>query len=300
VKFFKTVKKGKYLWLLVLPGIIWYIVFAYMPMYGLIIAFKNFSPYKGIAKSPWVGFLWFQQFFESQFFWRLIKNTVILNIYSIIFSFPIPVILALLLNEVQHTWYKKVAQTISYLPHFISTVVVLGIMANFLSPVDGIINRIIETLGGQSINFMIEPKWFRTLYIVSGIWQEAGWGSIIYLASLSGIDTQLYEAATVDGASKLKQLWHISIPGILPTIIIMLILNLGHMLSIGYEKIILMYNPATYEVADVINTYVYRRGLINGEYSFGTAIGMFQSILNFAFIIIANRISKRVSEVSLW
>ncbi len=299
-KFVETVKKEKYLWLLILPGIIWYIIFAYMPMYGLIIAFKDFSPYKGIADSRWVGFMWFQQFFESQFFWSLIRNTILLNIYGIIFSFPIPVILALLLNEVQHIWYKKIAQTISYLPHFISTVVVVGIMANFLSPVDGTVNRIIEALGGQSINFMIEPKWFRTLYIVSGIWQEAGWGSIIYLAALSGIDTQLYEAATVDGASKLKQLWHISIPGILPTIIIMLILNLGHMLSIGYEKIILMYTPATYEVADVINTYVYRRGLINGEYSFGTAVGMFQSILNFAFIILANRISKKVTEVSLW
>jgi len=201
---------------------------------------------------------------------------------------------------VQHSWYKRTAQTISYLPHFVSTVVVVGMMANFLSPVGGIVNRIIEALGGESVNFMIMPEWFRPLYIISGIWQEAGWGSIIYLAALSGIDPQLYEAATVDGASKLRQLWHISIPGILPTIIIMLIMNLGRILSVGYEKIILMYNPATYETADVINTYVYRRGLQSGEYSFGTAVGMFQSVINFAFIIAANKFSRKLTEISLW
>lgn len=299
-RFIYTLDKEKYLWLLVLPGIIWYIIFAYMPMYGLIIAFKDFSPYRGIAGSPWVGFMWFEQFFESQFFWRLIRNTLLLNIYNIIYSFPVPIILAILLNEVQHSWYKRVAQTISYLPHFVSTVVVVGMMANFLSPVNGIVNRIIVALGGKSINFMIMPEWFRTLYIISGIWQGAGWGSIIYLAALSGIDPQLYEAATVDGASKLKQLWHISIPGILPTIIIMLILNLGRILSVGYEKIILMYNSATYETADVINTYVYRRGLQSGEYSFGTAVGMFQSVINFIFIICANKFSRKLTEISLW
>lgn len=293
-------KKEKYLWLLVLPGIIWYIIFAYIPMYGLVIAFKNFSPFKGIWKSPWVGFMWFEQFFSSQFFWRLIRNTLLLNIYNIVFAFPVPIILALLLNEIQHTWYKRIAQTISYLPHFISTVVVVGMMVNFLSPVGGIVNRIIEALGGQKINFMIEPKWFRTLYIASGIWQSAGWGSIIYLAALSGIDTELYEAATVDGASKVRQIWHISIPGILPTIVIMLILNLGRILSVGFEKIILMYNPATYETADVINTYVYRRGIVSGEYSFGAAVGLFQSVANFLFIVAANKFSRKVSEISLW
>lgn len=299
-RFIYSLNREKYLWLLVIPGIIWYIVFAYMPMYGLIIGFKDFSPYRGIAGSPWVGFMWFEQFFESQFFWRLIRNTLLLNIYNIIYSFPVPIILAILLNEVQHSWYKRAAQTISYLPHFVSTVVVVGMMANFLSPVNGIVNRIIVALGGKSTNFMIMPEWFRTLYIISGIWQGAGWGSIIYLAALSGIDPQLYEAATVDGASKLKQLWHISIPGILPTIIIMLILNLGRILSVGYEKIILMYNSATYETADVINTYVYRRGLQSGEYSFGTAVGMFQSVINFIFIICANKFSRRLTEISLW
>ncbi len=299
-KWMDTLKKEKALWLLVLPGILWYLIFAYAPMFGLVIAFQDFSPFKGFIGSSWVGFAWFQQFFHSQFFGRLIRNTLLLNIYNILFSFPVPIILALLLNEIQHSWYKKTMQTISYLPHFVSTVVVVGMLTNFLSPVGGIVNRMIERLGGESINFMIKPGWFRPLYIISGIWQEAGWGSIIYLAALSGIDTQLYEASIVDGANKWKQLWHISIPGILPTIIIMLIMNMGHILSIGYEKIILMYNSSTYETADVINTYVYRRGILSGEYSFGTAVGLFQSAISFVFVIAANRISKRVTEVSLW
>ncbi|HBG75330.1 sugar ABC transporter permease [Eubacteriales bacterium mix99] len=299
-KWMDTLKKEKALWLLVLPGILWYLIFAYAPMFGLVIAFQDFSPFKGFTGSSWVGLTWFQQFFHSQFFGRLIRNTLLLNIYNILFSFPVPIILALLLNEIQHSRYKKTVQTISYLPHFVSTVVVVGMLTNFLSPVGGIVNLMIGKLGGKSINFMIKPEWFRPLYIISGIWQEAGWGSIIYLAALSGIDTQLYEASIVDGANKWKQLWHISIPGILPTIIIMLIMNLGHILSIGYEKIILMYNTSTYETADVINTYVYRRGILSGEYSFGTAVGLFQSAINFVFVIAANRISKRVTEVSLW
>jgi putative aldouronate transport system permease protein len=295
-----TLKREKHLWLLVLPGLIWYLIFCYGPMSGLVIAFQDFSPFRGIANSKWVGFMWFKQFFDSQFVWRLISNTILLNFYNVIFSFPVPIILALLLNEVQHNWYKKAAQTISYLPHFVSTVVVVGMMANFLSPVGGIVNLIIESLGGEKINFLIKPEWFRTLYISSGIWQGAGWGSIIYLAALSGIDVELYEAAIVDGANKWKQLWYISIPGILPTIIIMLIMNLGHILSVGYEKIILLYNSATYETADVINTYVYRRGIVSGEYSFGTAVGLFQSVINFIFVIAANRLSRKLTDISLW
>ena len=296
---FEVLYKEKALWLLLLPGIIWYLIFAYGPMYGLIISFKDFSPFKGIVKSPWVGFMWFEQFFKSQFFWRLIKNTLLLNIYNIIFGFPIPIILAFMLNEVQHNWYKRIAQTISYLPHFVSTVIVIGMLVNFVSPT-GIINSMIKSLGGETVHFMVKPQWFRPLYIITGIWQSAGWSSIIYIAALSGIDPQLYEAAIVDGANKIKQIWYVSLPGIMPTILIMLILALGSILSIGYEKIILMYNTATYETADVINTYVYRRGVVGGEYSFGTAVGLFQSIINFIFIVIANKISRKVSEVSLW
>ena len=297
--FLKSVAKDKFLWLLVLPGILWYLLFAYAPMYGLIISFKNFSGYKGIIRSPWVGLLWFQQFFASQFFWRLIRNTLLLNIYNIIFSFPAPIILALMMNEIQSKWYKKTAQTLSYLPHFVSTVVIVGMVVNFTTP-GGIVNKIIEMLGGPNLNYMIMPEWFRPLYVGSGIWQSMGWGSIIYLAALSGIDQELYEAAIVDGANKIKQLWYISLPCILPTIIIMLILNLGSILSVGYEKIILMYNSSTYETADVINTYVYRRGIASGEYSFGTAVGLFQSLINFIFVVGANKLSRKVSSVSLW
>lgn len=300
MRFKKSVLRDKYLWLLVLPGVIWYIIFAYIPMYGIIIAFKNFSPFRSIWGSPWVGFKWFQQFFETYYFWRLIRNTVLLNVYSILWGFPAPIIFALLLNEVIHSKFKKIAQTVSYLPHFISTVVIVGMVVNFLSPSSGIINHIIEALGGEEINFMIDPKWFRTIYISSGIWQGLGWSSIIYLAALSGIDQELYEASIVDGANKLQKIWHITIPGILPTIIILLILSLGSMLSVGYEKIILMYNARTYETADVINSYVYRRGISGGEYSFGTAVGLFQNVINFILIIFVNKVSRKVSEISLW
>lgn len=298
-RFIKKLKREKYLWLLILPGIAWYLIFAYGPMYGLIISFKNFSPYKGILDSTWVGFKWFEQFFSSQFFWRLIKNTLLINIYNLIFGFPMPIILALLLNEVQHNGYKKFAQTVSYLPHFISTVIIVGMVVNFVSPT-GIINSIINALGGNTINFMVMPEWFRTMYITSGIWQAAGWNSIIYLAALSNIDREMYESAIVDGAGRLRQIVSINIPCILPTIIIMFILNLGSILSVGYEKILLMYNPATYETADVINTYVYRCGIVSGEFSFGTAVGLFQSVINFITVLAANKLSRSVSEVSLW
>jgi putative aldouronate transport system permease protein len=296
---YKKFMKEKLLWLMVLPGILWYFVFCYVPMYGLVIAFKNFSPFRGIWESAWVGFKWFEQFFSSQFFWRLIRNTLLLNVYSLIFSFPVPIILALFLNEIQHSFFKRVGQTISYLPHFISTVVIVGMVVNFLTP-GGIINNFLNIFGFAPINFMIKPEWFRTIYIGSGIWQSAGWGSIIYLAAMSGIDQQLYEAAIVDGASKVKQLWYITLPCILPTIIILFIMNIGHILSIGYEKILLMYNSSTYETADVINTYVYRRGIISGEFSFGAAVGLFQSVINFVMVILANKISKKISDVSLW
>ena len=291
--------REKYLWLLLVPGIVWYLVFCYAPMYGLIISFKDFSPFKGIMKSPWVGFLWFKQFFQSAFFWRLIRNTILLNVYGILFAFPAPIILALLLNEVRHRWFQRIAQTISYLPHFISMVIVVGMLVNFFDT-QGIVNSFRHIFGLKSVNFMIQPGLFRPLYIGSGIWQSAGWNSIVYLAALAGIDQQLYEAATVDGAGKIRQLWHISLPGILPTIVILLILNVGSMLNVGFEKVFLMYNPATYETADVISTYVYRRGIASGEFSFGTAVGLFQAVINFALVVGANQLSKRVGEISLW
>ncbi|MDI6619307.1 MAG: ABC transporter permease subunit [Clostridiales bacterium] len=299
-KLSKIFNRDKYLWMMILFPLIYYIVFKYIPMYGLIISFENFSPYRGILKGPWVGFKYFIEFFNSTFFWRLMRNTFLLNVYSIIFGFPAPIILALIVNGITAKFYKKSVQTISYLPHFVSTVVVVGMVVNFLSPTTGLINHVLSFFGQKPINFMIMPRWFRTIYIASGIWQEVGWSSIIYLAALSGVDSGLYEAAKVDGANKIQQTIFITLPSILPTIIIMLILRMGNMLSVGAEKVLLMYNPLTYEVADVINTYVYRIGIGNSEFSYGSAVGLFQSAINFILVASVNKISKKVSEISLW
>lgn len=296
----KNAKRDKFLLLLSALPITYYIIFHYIPMYGAIIAFKDFSPMKGILGSPWVGLKWFKEFFDSAFCYRLIRNVLLINIYSILWGFPIPIIFALLLNEIKDGPFKRFVQTVSYLPHFISVVVIVGIMVNFLSPTDGVINMFIKKLGYQPINFMNEAKWFRTIYISSDIWQSFGWNSIIYLAALSSIDPSLYEAAKIDGANRWKQTIHITIPGILPTIIILLILRMGNMMSIGFEKIILMYSPATYEVADVISTYVYRVGILGGEFSFGAAIGLFNSLINFILLLLVNNISRKLSNIALW
>lgn len=299
-KWSKTFGGEKILGLMLVPGILFYIIFHYIPMFGVVIAFEKFSPFKGIMGSSWVGFKWFIEFFNSIYFWRVLKNTILLNLMDVLFSFPAPILFALMLNEVQHQRFKKFSQTISYMPHFISQVVIIGMVVSFLSPSTGIINNIIKALGFEPVYFMTEAAWFRPIYILSGIWQNLGWNSIIYLAALSGISPELYEASTVDGASKARQMWHISLPGIAPTAIILLLLSLGRMLSIGYEKIILLYNPMTMSTADVISTYVYRRGLLDGDYSFATAVGLFQSVINFALLVTVNKISKRVNEVSLW
>jgi putative aldouronate transport system permease protein len=298
-RFIKTFIKQRSLWLIALPGIIWYAVFAYGPMGGLLMAFENYSPARGLLGGPWVGFKWFIQFFQSQFAWRIIRNTLLISIYYIVFSFPIPIVLAILLNEIRSPFFKRFAQTVSYLPHFISLVVVASMVANFLA-LDGIINRIIMALGGEAKHFLVLPEWFRTIYIASGIWQHMGWNSIIYLAAISGIDQELYEAATVDGASRFRQIFSVTIPCILPTIVILLILEIGGLLTVSYEKILLLYNPVTYETADVIGTFLYRRGIGMGEFSFGSAVGMFQSLVNLVLIISANAISRKINETSLW
>jgi putative aldouronate transport system permease protein len=268
-------------------------------MYGVIIAFKDYTPGLGIMGSPWVGIRWFKDFFNSIYFFRLLRNTILISLYGIIWGFPIPIIFALLLNEVRDGIFKRSIQTVSYLPHFISLVVVVGMIIE-LTSVDGIINQIIRRLGYAPIDFMNEPRWFRTIFIGSGIWQNFGWNSIIYLAALSSIDPQLYEAAKIDGAGRWQQMRYITLPSIMPTAIILLILNLGSLLSVGFEKIILMYNPRTYEVADVISTYVYRRGILGGEYSFGAAVGLFNSVANLILLIIVNKIAKQITEIGLW
>ncbi len=295
----KDLIRNKGLYLLLLPIVIYYIVFHYYPMYGAQIAFKNFAPAKGISGSDWVGFKHFKTFFNSIYCGRLIKNTLLINIKNLIFAFPAPIILALLLNEVKNGGFKKIVQTISYLPHFISTVVICGMLHSFCGS-DGFITAILTNFGFQKQNLLYVQELFQPIYVVSGIWQTIGWGSIIYLAAISGINGELYEAARIDGAGKFKQVLHVTIPGILPTIITMLILRIGNLMSLGYEKIMLLYNSAVYETADVISTYVYRKGLVEMNYSFSTAVGLFNSCINLVLLIAANKASKKLTENSLW
>ncbi|MET3849355.1 ABC transporter permease subunit [Paenibacillus sp. OAE614] len=291
--------RNRYIYLILLPVIAYYIVFHYGPMYGLQIAFKDYGLADGIWGSPWVGFDHFKSFFRNYYFWRLIRNTVLINIYELLFAFPASIILALLLNEIRKGYFKRIVQTISYLPHFISIVVVVGMMIDFFAR-DGLVNNLLLMIGLQPIAFMQEPEWFRFMYISSGIWQGIGWGSIIYLASIANIDPTLYDAARIDGAGRWKQTLHITLTGIMPTIVIMFILNIGSMLSVGSEKIILMYNPITYETADVISTYVYRKGILGADFGYTAAVGLFNSVISFILIVLANSISKRVSEHKLW
>ena len=291
--------RNRSLYLLAIPVLLFYLLFHYKPMYGAIIAFKNYTPALGVEGSPWDGFTHFIRFFNSVYFVRLIKNTLLLSIYNLIFGFPAPIILALLLNEVRSKKFKSLTQTITYLPHFISLIVVTGMLKDF-SLTTGLFNDIIELFGGTRTPLLQNPELYRPIYVASSIWQEVGWGSIIYLSALAGVDSQLYEAAQIDGAGKWKQLIHVTLPAIAPTIIIMLILKMGSLMNMGYEKTILLYNASTYETADIISSYIYRIGLLEQNWSYSTAIGLFNSAINFVLLIFTNRLSKRVSETSLW
>lgn len=291
--------KNRYLYLLAIPVIAFYALFLYGPMFGLVIAFKQYNIGQGILQSKWVGFQYFQEFFKSIYFSRTLLNTFIISFADILFGFPLPIIFALLLNELRGTRFKKTVQTVTYLPHFISMVVICGMITDFFST-DGVISRLIAMLGGENMNYLASPKWFRTIFVGTNVWQSFGWNSIIYLAALTGVDAQLYEAATIDGAGRFKQLWHVTLPGILPTIMIMLIMRLGQVLSVGYEKIILLYSPSTYNVADVISSYVYRIGIGGSRYSYSAAVGLFQSVINVLMLLLANRLSAKFSETSLF
>ncbi len=295
-------KRNYQLYLLILLPVVYIIVFNYIPMYGAQIAFKKFNAAKGIWGSPWVGLENFERFISAYQFERLIRNTLEISIYSFIAGFPIPVILALALNSSNHPRFKKLVQTTTYAPYFISVVVLVGILTQFLSPRIGILNKIIEALGGSPKMFMAEPKYFSSVYVWSGIWQTAGWGSIVYLAALAGVDETLHEAAVVDGASRLRRIWHIDIPGILPTMTILLILNAGQIMNVGFEKVILMQNSQNIQRSEVIATYVYKIGLTSNlpNYSYASAIGLFNSVINFILLLIVNQIAKRFSETSLW
>ena len=298
-KFLKDLRRNKYIYFMMLPVVLYFLIFHYGPMFGMVIAFKDFSPVKGIMASKWVGFKNFQSFFSSIYFWQLIRNTLLINFYDLIWGFPFPIIFALMLNEVRVIRFKKFVQTVTYLPHFISIVVVCGMMVDFLR-MDGILNYITAVFGLPAKSYFLEEGLFRTIFVSSGIWQGFGWGSIIYLSALTAIDPTLYEAAIVDGASKWKQLIHVTLPGIAPTIIIMFILRMGHMMSQGPEKILLLQNGANMALSEVISTFVYRRGILATNYSYSAAVGIFNSVVNFSFLLFFNHLSKKYSETSLY
>lgn len=296
----KDYRKHKYLYLMILPVILYYFIFHYVPMYGAMIAFKDFQIGDGFLGSRWVGFEHFTNFFNSYYFKRLLTNTLLINVYMLLFSFPAPILFALLINEISGSVFKRTVQTITYLPHFISMIVVCGMITQFLAR-DGFLTDLLVFFGMERTALLGDPAYFRTIYVVSDIWQGIGWGSIIYLAAITGINPELYEAARIDGANRFRQIVNITLPGIAPIIIILLILKIGHMLDVGFDKIILLYNPNTYSTADVISTFVYRKGLgESNQFSYTTAVGLFQSAINFILLILANRFSAKVSESSLW
>ncbi|GGF92059.1 sugar ABC transporter permease [Paenibacillus albidus] len=296
----RTWNKNKALWLLFLPCLLYYLIFRYAPMFGLVITFKDYNLFKGIWASDWVGLKYYRMFIENPDFWPLMKNTFLLGVYKLVFGFPAPILLAILLNEVRKAAFKRFVQTVSYLPHFISNVIVASMVIMFLPPTGGLINNLLASIGIGPINFMNEPGLFRGIYVLSEIWQHIGWETIIYLAALTAIDPQLYEAADMDGASRMRKIWHVTLPGISPAIVITLILNVGKVLEIGFEKVFLMQNPAIYDTADIISTYVYRVGMVQGNFSYGASIDLFMGVISLIFIYTANFISRRVSETSLW
>lgn len=295
----KELLKNKYLYIMAIPVILYYLIFCYLPMGGLVIAFKQYEISKGILASRWVGLKYFKEFFSGIYFRRIFGNTLFISFYDILFGFPAPVIFALLLNEVRGQKFKKTVQTITYLPHFISLVVICGMIVDFFGRT-GIISVMLSAFTGEPKNYMSDPKYFRRIYVITNIWQNIGWDSIIYIAAIAGIDQEMYEAAVIDGAGRFRQIVSITIPGMASTIIIMLIMRIGQMLNVGYEKIILLYNSGTYETADVISSYVYRMGLANSRYSYSTAVSMFQSVINFILLLGANTLSRKFSETSLF
>ena len=295
----KDFMRNKYIYIMAVPMVIYYLLFHYLPMYGAVIAFKNFSIADGIIKSPWIGFEHFIRFFSSPYFVRITMNTFIINLYMLLFALPMPIIFSLLLNEIRQNKLKSLFQTISYLPHFISIIVVCGMIIQFTGE-QGIINDFLASFNIPRSSLLLDPKLFRSIYVISGIWKEVGWEAIIYLSALACIDPTQYEAARIDGASKWHQMINVTIPGIIPTIVTMLILRIGQMMNVGFEKVMLLYNQNTYETADVISTYVYRVGLLNFNYDYSTAVGLFNSLINFSLLILANSISRKVNETSLW
>ena len=296
----RNIRDYPLLYLMALPVVAWYVIYQYGPMYGLLIAFERYVPTKGILGSQWVGLKNFRDFLMDPYFFRVLRNTLLINFYLLIFAFPAAILLALLLNELRTPRLKKATQMVTYMPHFISAMVICGLAVDFLKSTGLITTGLVQLFGVEKTNLLSVKSAFRPIYVAMQIWQETGWDSIIFVAALSGVDPTLYEAAVIDGASRFKRVVHVTLPAIMPTIVILLILRIGNMMTLGWEKIVLLYNQMTYETADVISTYVYRRGLIQFDYSFSTAVGLFNSIVNFILLVLANAVSRKINETSLW
>lgn len=293
--------KYRYLYLLILPGILYFVIFRYIPMYGVVIAFQDFSINKGIWGSKWVGLEQFRRLFLGLSFPAVFRNTVIISLCKLVMGFPAPIILALLLNEVKSRKFKKITQTIVYLPHFISWVILAGLISMFLHPDTGLINEVVKFFNdGKGIDFLVSKEYFRSILVITDIYKGIGWGSIVYIAAISSIDSTIYEAAMVDGAGRLAQIWHITLPALKSTIVVMFILNMGGILNAGFEQILLLYNPRVYDVADIIDTYVYRNGIMSSNYSMSTAAGLFKSVISMALIIFTNKMAHLLEEDGLW
>lgn len=294
-----NIRSHPMLYLLALPVVAYYILFCYWPMYGVVIAFQNFKPAFGIAGSQWVGLKHFEDLLSGRYFSRLLRNTLSINLGMLLVGFPLPILFALLLNEIPSRKFQRVTQTITYMPHFISAVVICGLMVQFCAS-NGILTNVLGYLGVQRTNLFTVPRYFQPLYIAMNVWQNLGWDSIIYFAALSGVDSELYEAAQIDGAGRWRRMLHVTLPGIMPTVVILLIMRIGSMMNLGWDRIILLYNERVYETADVISTYVYRMGLSKFEYSFGSAVGLLNSVINIVLLMGANALSRKVNETALW
>ncbi|MGY3714680.1 ABC transporter permease [Sutcliffiella cohnii] len=288
------------LYLLMIPGILFFLIYKYVPMWGIVIAFQDYSVFAGVAGSEWVGFKHFARMFQADEFYSIFSNTLLISLYKLFWGFPAPIIVALMLNEIRHMLYKRSVQTIIYMPHFLSWVIVGGIMINLLNPSTGIVNTFIQFLGFEPIYFIADDSWFRTVLVASDLWKSVGWGTILYLAALAGIDPQLYEAAKVDGANKWQQTWHITLPSLLPTIVILFILQMGNILEVGFEQVFILLNPLVYNVGDVFETYVYRVGVTQGQFSYTTAVGLFKSVIALIMVVLANKIAKKLGQNGLW
>lgn len=288
------------LYLLLLPGLLYFVVYKYLPMWGVLLSFKEYTPFKGFWASDWVGMKHFVTLLNYPKFWQVFTNTLIISIYNLLFYFPAPIVVALMLNEVRLNSFKRIIQSVIYLPHFISMVVVVSLTYTIFATQDGLINQIARDMGFESINFLSNPKTFRGVLVIQNIWKELGWGTIIFLAALTSVDVQLYEAATVDGANRWRQLWHITLPAIKNTVLIMLILRLGHVLDVGFEQVFLMYNPLVYDVSDVFETYIYREAILGGKFSFGIAVGLFKSVIGLALVLGANKLANKYGDSGIW